>query len=76
MLRRLGHGSMQKTVEDTEPDEVRPGFRAIGRDGGCTVPMDKFYSDEVESQLNRFTMQKELHAKILCVSGMFSQTMS
>lgn len=34
MLVRLGHGTMQKAMEDIEPDEVRPGLRAIGRDGG------------------------------------------
>lgn len=32
---RLGRGNMQKAVEDTVVDKVRPG---LGADDGCKVP--------------------------------------
>lgn len=42
MLVSLANGNIQKAVEYTEPDEVRPGLRAIRGDGGRKVPVDKF----------------------------------
>lgn len=68
---------MQKTVEDTESDKVRSGLRAVrGQTGVENCPWIHLFKLWGRELVIRFTTQKGFHAKILCISGMFSQAMS
>lgn len=77
MLVRLANGNIQKAVEDTELDKVRPGLRAMRGDGGWKVPGDKFIQT-VRSRVGYTDLQcrKNFVQRFYVLVGYFPKALS